>query len=124
MTEQRPSRRAVAIGGSIAVAIGLAAIGIEAPRLLERAYRKTPYDDLLGLLTDRSTAARLGRDARAGIAGLDPKNVARDLRERLTQQSLGQVIDADIAQHRLAEVKGWVLPQSLANLSALAAIED
>ncbi|HEV2653024.1 MAG TPA: hypothetical protein VGU69_17310 [Rhizomicrobium sp.] len=122
MSERRMSRRAVAIGGGVAVAIGLTALGLEAPRLLERAYRKTPYDDLLGLLTDRDTAARLGRAART--PGFDAKTVAHDLREQLAHQSLGQVVDADIAKSRLAEVKGWVLPESLANLSTLAATAD
>ncbi|MBV9043765.1 MAG: hypothetical protein JO294_01460, partial [Alphaproteobacteria bacterium] len=83
-------------------------------------YRKTPYDDLLGHLTDRDAAATVGR-AVIGTTALAPHETATALRKRFTNgASLATVIAADLAGARLAEAKGWVLPDSLAQLCALA----
>ncbi len=53
MSARGYSRRSVAVGGGIAAALGLTALGITMPRLFGRRYPQTPYDDLLAQLIDR-----------------------------------------------------------------------
>ena len=126
------SRRAVTIGGGIAAALGITALGITVPRLLSRHYPASPYDDLLALLVDRDAAVRVGRarldqiarNAPHGAVSLeDAKALGRALRQRFEQRTLREVTDSDLAQNSLAEVQGWVLPDSLALLCVLAAEE-
>ncbi|MBW8708994.1 MAG: hypothetical protein JF627_06980 [Alphaproteobacteria bacterium] len=86
--------------------------------LLVMHYPPTPYDDLLVQLVDRGQAARLGAkvtDA-AGAASL-----AAELRSGLKPGTLRKVAEAEVAAGRVAEVDGWVLPKTVALLSALAA---
>jgi hypothetical protein len=85
--------------------------------LFVKHYPPTPYDDLLGKLTDREQAARLG--AEAGPFNLQGRAV--QLRASLRNRSLTAAANADITAGRMAEVDGWVLPQTVAWLSALAA---
>jgi len=124
------SRRAVAIGGGIAAALGLTALGVTVPRLLHR-HRATPYDDLLDQLVDREAAVKLGKIAYAkmgamsGLLDLTPKApvLARELRQRLERRTLAEVTRSDLAMGRLMEIKGWVLPETMVLLSVLAALE-
>ena len=72
-----------------------------------------------------STVTRLPASAlRCGSPNRDfnAKAVARELRQRFEQRNLAEVSDADIREGRLAEVNGWVLPESLAQLCTLAAL--
>jgi hypothetical protein len=125
------SRRSVAIGGGIALTLGLGALGVSLPRWLHR-YRPSPYDDLLGQLVNRDAAATVGTaalagDALSGVGGLgnnaSAAHLATELRHRLERRSLAEVTDSDLAQGKLSEVKGWVLPETLVVLGALAAAE-
>ncbi len=131
MTRKGPSRRAVTVGGGIAATLGLLAVGVTVPRLIGHHYRASRYDDLFANLIDRDEAVKLGQAAlRQGtkyqfdsvlsdpIAGL-----ARNLRSRLERRTLAEVANSDLAEGRLAEVQGWVLPQSLVLLCMLAARE-
>ena len=111
------TRRSVAVGGAVAVALGLAAVGINAPRWLRA---KTAYDDLLNQLVDRDAAETVGH-AVVGQTTFDTKTTAADLRQRLTGRSLSEVSKDDLAHNRLIEAKGWVMPQTLGLLCALAA---
>ena len=116
------ARRPLLIG-SLA-GLGLAAIGFhayETPRILEPRYPRTPYDDLLGRLSNRDDAVRLGTAVLAGERDFDPQSTARMLRTRLKSMPLAAAIDADLRDARLTEVHGWVLPNTLAALCALAA---
>lgn len=105
---------------AIAGLLVVATAAFEVPRLLKRHYPPTPYDDLLDLLPDRDAAARVG-----AVAAADSHTplvvLARRLRGRIGAHSLGSVIGADLAAARLAEVQGWVLPQTLVGLCVLAA---
>jgi len=86
--------------------------------LFVKHYAPTQYDDVLGELTDREQAARFG----ASVPGtLDAKGLAAKLRPVLKSGGLGAAAKADIAVERLIEVDGWVVPESVALLSALAA---
>jgi len=85
--------------------------------LFVKHYPPTPYDDLLGNLTDRDQAARLG----AKIEDFDIQGRATQLRTSLQNRSLAAAAEADIAAGRMMDADGWVLPQTLAWLAALAA---
>ena len=124
----RFTRRSVAIGGGIAVALGLAAVGVNAPRWFRA---KTAYDDLLNKLIDRDAAATVGhaviRDMhkRYPIDGTphtrDRDLVARELRATLRHRSLREQTIIDLAQENIFEAGGWVVPTTLAELCLLAA---
>jgi hypothetical protein len=125
VNEKGFSRRSVAVGGGVAVALGLAAIGITVPRLRPRRYRSTPYDDLFAQLVDREAAVKVGNAAMDnGTARPTTSNLARELRQRFERRNLAEVTNSDLAQSKLSEVKGWVLPESLTLLCVLAAEES
>jgi hypothetical protein len=118
MSDNGFSRRAVTIGGGIAAALGITALGVTVPRLLRHRHRQTPYDDLLSQLIDRDAAAKLG--AQLDRQG-EPQAVASELRRRFERRTLAEVINADLAEGKLTEVKGWVMPATLVLLCGLAA---
>ena len=122
MNEPRISRRTVVAGGGVAATLFAVALGLTLPKLFGRRYAPTPYDDLLAQLVDRDEAARVGAAVRIAEPGFNAKAVARELRQRFEQRNLAEVSDADIREGRLAEVNGWVLPESLAQLCTLAAL--
>ena len=107
------------------VAAALAAAGVAATAglyrftdLFVKHYAPTPYDDLLGRLVDREEAAKLG----AQVSGsFDLAAEAARLRTVLGKSDLAAAADADLAAGRLVDVDGWVLPETVALLSALAA---
>jgi len=121
MKQPRLSRRTMVAGGGIAAALGATALGLTLPRWLGPRYAPTPYDDLLATLVDREQAARLGTVARAALPSFSARAAARELRQRFEQRDLAEVIDADIREGRIAEIGGWLLPDSLAQLCTLAA---
>ena len=51
---------------------------------------------------------------------LNVNDTVRELRQRFERRTLVQVTSADIEEGRITEAGGWVLPQSLAQLCALA----
>jgi hypothetical protein len=124
MSDKGYSRRAVTIGGGIAAALGLTAIGVTVPRMLSRHRRQSKYDDLLAQLTDRDAAVPVGRAVLGGMAKPEPAVLARDLRHRLERRTLSTVTNSDLAQGRLLEAKGWVIPETLGLLCVLAALTD
>lgn len=121
----RPSdiaRRPVLAALLGAVGIGVAGgLIYEVPAFFHRRYRRTPFDDLLSLLADRDNAAKLGTAVLAIRPGFDPQSEARALRRAIGDNSLAQVVADDISHGRLVEIHGWLVPATLASLSALAA---
>jgi hypothetical protein len=86
--------------------------------LFVKHYAPTPYDDLLVRLTDREQAAKLG----AHVPGpFDLNTQTARLRLTFRGRDLAAAARADIAAGHMVEVDGWVLPESLVLLSALAA---
>jgi len=86
--------------------------------LFMKHYPPTPYDDVLAALADRALAARIG----ALVAGAPaPAALAAQLRALLKPDGLAGAVRSDLAADRLVEVGGWLMPQSVALLSALAA---
>jgi hypothetical protein len=86
--------------------------------LFVKHYAPTPYDDLLVRLIDREQAAKLG----AHVPGpFDLGSQSARLRITFGKQDLAAAARADIAAGHLVEVDGWVLPETVVLLSALAA---
>jgi hypothetical protein len=113
------TRRNILIGaGGAAV---LAAAAFEGRRLLRKRYASSPYDDLLALLDDRDADAQIGEAVLADIDDFDAKTVAADVRARLEHGTLAQVVSGDAGEGRVVEAGGWVMPETLALLCALAA---
>jgi len=113
------SRRNLLMGAAgIAVVAG---VGFEASRVLRKRYAPSPYDDLLAKLDDRDGSAQIGEAVLAEVEDFDAKTVAAGLRAKLAQASLADIAAADAAAERLVEAHGWVLPQSVGLLCALAA---
>jgi hypothetical protein len=114
-----PTRRQAVIGGGLLAVAAVAAL--EGPRLLRKRYAPSPYDDLLRLLDDRDADAQLGEAVLADRGDFDADAVAEELRARLAGRPLSDVMREDAQQGRVTEADGWVLPETLALLCALAA---
>ena len=111
-------KRRTLIAGATAAGVALAAGLYRFTDLFVKHYPPTPYDDVLAALVDREEAARLG----ALIQDAPPAGtLAVKLRGMLKPNGLSGAMASDIAAGRLAEVDGWVVPESVALLSALAA---
>ncbi len=116
------SRRAALIGSALAGVAALVGLGFEGSKLL-RHHAAGEYADLVNRLDEPERAAVIG----AAILAESPpsptklKEQAAALRGQLLKRALASVIAADVADGRLAEARGWVLPQSLALLCVLAA---
>jgi len=111
-------KRRTLIGGVAATGAAVAAGLYRFTDLFVKHYPPTPYDDVLASLVDREEAARLGalvQDAPAASA------LAAKLRVMLKPNGLSGAVASDIAAGRLTEVSGWLVPESVALLSALAA---
>ncbi len=111
-------RRRSIIAGVVAAGVALTAGLYRFTDLLVKHYPPTPYDDLLGQLTDRDQAAKLGAKVPRTF---DTRSEAARLRSALQGRSLADATSADIAAGRMVEVEGWVMPQTVVSLSALAA---
>jgi hypothetical protein len=94
------------------------------PTLFARRYPPTPFDDLLAMLPDRENAVRLAAALDRGGRDVNPQATAERLRRKIGGHSLALVIAGDLAQNRLVEAQGWLIPESLAELCALAAMVE
>jgi hypothetical protein len=126
--DKMPLGRRTFLAGFIgALALAGAAVW-EAPRvflkLFARRYPPSPFDDLLALLPDRENAVRLGAALDSGRRKIDPRSTAARLRGKIGNHSLALVIAGDLAENRLVEAQGWLIPESLAELCALAAVVE
>jgi len=109
-------RRSLIAGAGVAGAGVLAGL-YRFTDLFVKHYPPTPYDDVLGKIVDREQAARLG--AQVEGAG-DAATLAAQLRPRL-RGGVREAVDADIAAARLVEVHGWLVPETVTLMAALAA---
>ena len=122
MNVRGPTTRRWLIGAVAAVAAAATAVR-ELPFVLRHHYRRTPYDDLLSRLGDRDASVAFGRVANKNMPGATTA-VAALLRRRLGQASLRSVLSRELTQEQVLVAGGWVIPQSLALICALAARES
>jgi hypothetical protein len=116
------SRRALLGGGAAIVGLGVAAVLVmKAPAFFGPHYPPSPFDDLLSRLPDREGARRLGSAVLAQQKSFDTRTAVRQLRARFRSSSLSDAMTSDLRQDRLIEVHGWVLPEALTTLCAIAA---
>ncbi len=116
---KRPTRRQILwLGGGVVV---LAGGGVAARLLLRKRFAPTPYDDLIALVEDRDGAAQIGETVLAEVEDFEPTAMAADLRSRIAGRPLAGVIAEDASDGRLVEAGGWVLPETLGLICALAA---
>jgi len=108
-------RRGVIAGGAVAVAV--VATGVWRLGLFQQ-YAPTPYDDLLEQLDARDQAIILGKLV---TDAPDARALADELRGHIGPQGLSAAAMGDIAADRMREVAGWIVPQSVALMAALAA---
>lgn len=105
------------LAGVVAAGTALAAGLYRFTDLIVKHYPPTPYDDLLSKLADREQAARLG----AKVTGVDATSDAARLRAVLRNKSLAETAAADITAGHMVEIQGWLVPETVALLCALAA---
>jgi hypothetical protein len=86
--------------------------------LFGRYYPPTPYDDLLKQIADREPARIFGQAALRTMPDTNAASLARTLRG---QGSLAARATSDPAEGQVAEISGWVVPESVARYAALAA---
>jgi hypothetical protein len=111
-------KRRTLLGGVAAAGAVVAAGLYRFTDLFVKHYPPTPYDDVLAQVVDREHAAVLGRH----VAGpFDVPREAAALRTRLAGSTLESTAQGDVATGRLMEVDGWLVPQVVARLAALAA---
>jgi hypothetical protein len=123
MSPKTPIGRRPLLASVLGIA-GLAIIGggiYEGVHTRPRRYPRTPYDDLLYKLFDRESAKQLGVQVLSQDENFDLHGTAQTLREKLKKEDLADVLEADIRGGSLMELRGWVIPQTLADLCALAA---
>ena len=108
-------RRGVIAGGAVAVAA--VAAGVWRLGLFQQ-YAPTPYDDLLEQLDARDQAIALGKQVTDAPAA---RTLADELRGHIGPQGLSAAAMGDITAGRMREVAGWIVPQSVALMAALAA---
>ena len=114
-------RTLVGAGAVLAGAAAIAAALFELPLGLGRHYRRSAYDDLLSLLSDRDTGARVGRAVLAELNPFDEQAAASELRRNVQGGNFADAAEKDAVNGRLVEAAGWVLPASFALVCALAA---
>lgn len=111
------------LGGMLAL-FGVVVIGGGAYETLlhrNRRYPRTPYDDIFDKLSDRDSTRQLGAQALRQSPAFDVESAAEELRHTLKHKDLEEVLAREAKLDRLAEVRGWILPQTLVALAALTA---
>ena len=105
------------LAGQVAIGAAAAAGLWRYTNLIVPHYAPTPYDDLLSRLVDRGHAARLG----AAMPHVDARIVAARLRATLGSNNLKSEVENQITSGQMTEAAGWVMPECVGLLSALAA---
>ncbi|HWA30455.1 MAG TPA: hypothetical protein VG867_05135 [Rhizomicrobium sp.] len=114
---RRPLLAALGALAGAGVAAGLL---YEGRGLLGRRYTG-PHAGLLSGLGDVESAAVVGRDVLAQADRYDPKRVAHELHDTIGHRPLAAILTREAARGEVMEVHGWVLPETLVWLCALAA---
>jgi len=108
--------------GAFAVLAAIAGTGVLLETPTARRNRAVFFHgNLLGLLDDRDDARLIGASVLKGLKGFDVHETTRLLGGRIGKRALGDVLVGDAVAGRLGDAGGWVLPETLALLCALAA---
>ena len=119
MTARAHATRRWVVG--IVAAVAAVAVSVrEWPLRRHHPYRRTPYDDLLSNLGDRESSATFGRGAIKNAPGSSAA-IATLLRQRLKTSSLRALAARELSEGHVFVAGGWVVPESLALMCALAA---
>ena len=113
-------RRTLLLGGTI-LAVAAAGSAAWKLRLFRKHYPPTPFDDVLARMDDREWAAKFGASVQKILPERSPAAIAARLRARLGNKNLQSVALADAEDGRLMTVDGWLVPESVALMAALAA---
>ena len=89
-------------------------------RPFRKRYPPTPYDDVLVKLDDRDWAAKFGVAVLAVMPAFTPSMGAARLRAVLSKASLQTAALGDAEAGRLMDVGGWLVPETVALIAALA----
>ncbi len=115
-------RRPLLIALGAVVGLGVVGGGLYESGLLGRhAHFARGYEDLLSGLADRDAANRVGDAVVAEADTFETGTIAHELRKHIAHRPLAAVLAADLAEDRVIETKGWVLPETLALLCGLSA---
>jgi hypothetical protein len=109
-----------ALGALVGIGVAGGAL-YEASGVLGLGRTHGAYEDLLTGLQDREDAAKVGQAVLASNPQFHAGHAARALRARIGKKPLFEALTQDAAQGRIVETQGWVLPETLAQLCALAA---
>jgi len=115
------SRRPVLAGLGAIVALAIAGIAVDIPKLF-RKRAKGPYADLVNHVEDPESAATVGQ-AILGRVPLTQRLLDQAVafsRDRLSRTSLHDTVAVDAERNFLVEADGWVLPITLGTLCILA----
>jgi hypothetical protein len=115
-------RRPLLIALGAVLGVGVVGGGLYESGLLgRRPHSAAGYEDLLSGLGDRDTANRLGDAVLGEAETFETRAIAHELRKHIAHRPLAAVLAADLAEDRVVETKGWVLPETLALLCGLSA---
>jgi hypothetical protein len=84
-------------------------------------HRPGAYDDLVSKIHDHGGAEVVGEAVIGDLPDFNAAATAHALRKSIGKRPIADVTMADLADARLAEATGWVLPESVALICALAA---
>jgi hypothetical protein len=121
MSQDIPRRPLLIALGAI---VGLGVIGggaYEAGLFGRHSRSGEGYEDLLSGLGDRDAANRLGNAVLGEADTFEASRIAHELRKHIARRPLAKVLAEDLAEDRVVETKGWVLPETLTLLCGLSA---
>lgn len=121
MSQDIPRRPFLIALGAI---VGIGAVGgglYEAGIFGGHLHSAAGYEDLLSGLGDREAANTLGAAVLGDAETFEIGRIAHELRKHIAHRPLPAVLAGDLAEGRVVETKGWVLPESLALLCGLSA---
>jgi hypothetical protein len=114
-------RRAILLGGGAVLATAAGGAVAWKLRLFGPHYPPTPHDDVLNRLDDREWARKFGAQAIKTMPEASADATAARLRTLLGGGTLQQAAARDAGESRVTEAAGWLVPESVALMSALAA---
>jgi hypothetical protein len=119
---QNIPRRPVLIALGAALGVGVIGGGLYESGLFgSHVHSAAGYEDLLSGLGDRDTANRLGDAVLGEAETFETRRIASELRKHIAHRPLPVVLADDLAEDRIVETQGWVLPETLALLCGLSA---